>query len=117
MKARFIGSSSWEHTLGWDGQHQRNDIAGYSFLLPEYHRSTTGMLWLTTYRPNNVLSVSGGARYDYGYINISSHEDVYLADYLQKQGYTQEQIDLYKWNSHQVKKHYGDYSLSLGLAG
>lgn len=115
VKARFIGSSSWEHTLGWDGQHQRNDIAGYSFLLPEYHRSTTGMLWLTTYRPNNVLSVSGGARYDYGYINISSHEDVYLADYLQKQGYTQEQIDLYKWNSHQVKKHYGDYSLSLGL--
>ena len=57
------------------------------------------MLWLTTYRPNNVLSVSGGARYDYGYINISSHEDVYLADYLQKQGYTQEQIDLYKWNT------------------
>lgn len=31
VKARFIGSSSWEHTLGWDGQHQRNDISGYSF--------------------------------------------------------------------------------------
>ena len=41
VKARFIGSSSWEHTLGWDGQHQRNDISGYSFLLPEYRRSTT----------------------------------------------------------------------------
>ena len=51
VKARFIGSSSWEHILGWDGQHQRNDISGYSFLLPEYRRSTTGMLWLTTYRP------------------------------------------------------------------
>ena len=86
VKVRFIGSSSWEHALGWDGQHQRNDISGYSFLLPEYYRSTTGLLWLTTYKPNNVISVSGGMRYDYGYIHISSHEDAYLADYLRKQG-------------------------------
>lgn len=55
VKARFIGSSSWEHTLGWDRQHQQNDISGYSFLLPEYHRSSTGLLWLTTYKPNNIL--------------------------------------------------------------
>lgn len=115
VKARLIGSSSWEHTIGLDGQHQRNDIDGYSFLLPEYNRTTAGMLWLTTYRPNNVLSVSGGVRYDFGHINISSHEDAYLADYLKAQGYDQEQIDFYKWNSHDVKENYGDYSLSLGL--
>ena len=115
VKVRFIGSSSWEHALGWDGQHQRNDISGYSFLLPEYHRSTTGLLWLTTYKPNNVISVSGGMRYDYGYIHISSHEDAYLADYLRKQGYDEEQVEHYKWNSHAVKKKFGDYSFSLGL--
>lgn len=115
VKARLVGSSSWEHTFGLDGQHQRNDIDGYSFLLPEYNRTTAGMLWLTTYRPNNVLSVSGGVRYDYGHINISSHEDAYLADYLKSQGYAQEQIDFYKWNSHAVTEHFGDYSLSLGL--
>ena len=115
VKVRFIGSSSWEHALGWDGQHQRNDISGYSFLLPEYYRSTTGLLWLTTYRPDNVISVSGGMRYDYGYIHISSHEDAYLADYLRKQGYDEEQVEHYKWNSHAVKKKFGDYSFSLGL--
>ena len=115
VKVRFIGSSSWEHALGWDGQHQRNDISGYSFLLPEYYRSTTGLLWLTTYKPNNVISVSGGLRYDYGYIHISSHEDAYLADYLRKQGYDEEQVEHYKWNSHAVKKKFGDYSFSLGL--
>lgn len=115
MKARLVGSSSWEHTFGMDGQHQRNDIDGYSFLLPKYNRTTAGMLWLTTYRPNNVLSVSGGVRYDYGHINISSHEDAYLADYLKSQGYDQEQIDFYKWNSHAVTENFGDYSLSLGL--
>ena len=115
VKVRFICSSSWEHALGWDGQHQRNDISGYSFLLPEYYRSTTGLLWLTTYKPNNVISVSGGMRYDYGYIHISSHEDAYLADYLRKQGYDEEQVEHYKWNSHAVKKKFGDYSFSLGL--
>ena len=115
VKVRFIGSSSWEHALGWDVQHQRNDISGYSFLLPEYYRSTTGLLWLTTYKPNNVISVSGGMRYDYGYIHISSHEDAYLADYLRKQGYDEEQVEHYKWNSHAVKKKFGDYSFSLGL--
>ena len=115
VKVRFIGSSSWEHALGWDGQHQRNDISGYSFLLPEYYRSTTGLLWITTYKPNNVISVSGGMRYDYGYIYISSHEDAYLADYLRKQGYDEEQVEHYKWNSHAVKKKFGDYSFSLGL--
>ena len=31
------------------------------------------------------------------------------------QGYNPEQINFYKWNSHSVNKHYGDYSLSLGL--
>ena len=115
VKVRFIGSSSWEHALGWDGQHQRNDISGYSFLLPEYYRSTTGLLWITTYKPNNVISVSGGMRYDYGYIHISSHEDAYLADYLRKQGYDEEQVEHYKWNSHAVKKKFDDYSFSLGL--
>lgn len=115
VKARLVGSSSWEHTFGMDGQHQRNGIDGYSFLLPEYNRTTAGMLWLTTYRPNNVLSVSGGVRYDYGHINISSHEDAYLADYLKSQGYAQEQIDFYKWNSHAVTENFGDYSFSLGL--
>lgn len=115
VKARLVGSSSWEHTFGLDGQHQRNDIDGYSFLLPEYNRTTAGMLWLTTYRPNNMLSVSGGVRYDFGHINISSHEDAYLADYLKAQGYDQEQIDLYKWSSHAVAENFGDYSLSLGL--
>ena len=115
VKVRFIGSSSWEHALVGEGQHQRNDISGYSFLLPEYYRSTTGLLWLTTYKPNNVISVSGGMRYDYGYIHISSHEDAYLADYLRKQGYDEEQVEHYKWNSHAVKKKFGDYSFSLGL--
>lgn len=81
-KGRWVGSSSWEHRMGWDSQFQRNTISGYSFLLPEYDRFTTGMSWLTTYRPDNTLSVSGGLRYDYGRMRVFAHDDPYLATYL-----------------------------------
>lgn len=115
VKLRLFGSSSWEHVAGWDTQYQQNGISGYSFLLPEYRRFSTGLLWLTTYRPNNIFSVSGGIRYDYGKIRISAHEDNYLATYLQEQGYDNEQVELYRWNSHHVNRRFGDYSFSLGM--
>lgn len=115
VKLRLFGSSSWEHTAGWDVQYQQNSISGYSFLLPEYNRFTTGLLWLTTYRPNNAFSVSGGVRYDYGDVAISAHDDPYLAAYLEEQGYDKEQIASYRWNSRQVDRRFGDYSLSLGV--
>ena len=114
-KGRWIGSSSWEHRMGWDSQFQRNAISGYSFLLPEYDRFTTGMSWLTTYRPDNTLSVSGGVRYDYGRMRVFAHDDPYLATYLQEQGYDEEQVESYRWNSRRVNRSFGDYSLSLGV--
>lgn len=114
-KGLLIGSSSWEHRMGWDSQFQRNTISGYSFLLPEYDRFTTGVSWLTTYRPDNRLSVSGGVRYDYGRMRVFAHDDPYLATYLQEQGYDEEQIELYRWNSRRVNRNFGDYSLSLGV--
>ena len=111
---RLIGSSFWEYRMGWDSQFQRNTISGYSFLLPEYERFTTGVSWLTTYRPDNVLAVSGGIRYDYGRIYVFAHDDPYLATYLQEQGYSDEQVESYRWNSRRVNRSFGDYSLSLG---
>ncbi len=114
-KGRWIGSSSWEHRMGWDSQFQRNTISGYFFLLPEYDRFTTGISWLTTYRPDNTLSVSGGLRYDYGRMRVFAHDDPYLATYLQEQGYDEEQVEFYRWNSRRVNRSFGDYSLSLGV--
>lgn len=114
-KGLLIGSSSWEHRMGWDAQFQQNRISGYSFLLPKYGRFTTGMSWLTTYRPDNVLSVSGGIRYDFGRMRVFAHDDPYLAAYLQEQGYDNEQVEMYRWNSRRVNRNFGDYSFSLGL--
>lgn len=115
VKVRFTGSQVWDHSAGWDLQYQRNTISGYSFLLPEYTRFTTGLSWLTTYKPTDVFSVSGGLRYDIGKTDISSFTDAYLATYLQEQGYSQEVIDMNKVRSHAVDRSFGDYSGSLGI--
>ncbi len=115
VKARLLGSSTWEHIAGWEGQYQVNRISGYSFLLPRYKRLTAGMLWLTTYRPHNRFAVSGGIRYDYGQLRISPYKDAYLHTYLYEQGYTPEQIEDYQWRSYPVNRTFGDYSCSLGV--
>ncbi|MDR1370171.1 MAG: TonB-dependent receptor [Dysgonamonadaceae bacterium] len=115
VKMKTFYSGHWEHTTGWDLQYQQNCIAGYSFLLPEYNRLTTGVLWLSAYRPNKKITVSGGVRYDYGRLNIPAFRDAYLANYLQEQSYDNDMIDFYQWRSYPVDRKFGDFSGSLGL--
>ncbi|NDV81786.1 TonB-dependent receptor [Bacteroides sp. 51] len=116
MKLRFIPSTTWEHTAGWDMQFQQNRIAGYSFLLPRYDRFTTGFFALSTWRPSPQLSVSGGLRYDLGSVDISAYTDPYLETYLQGMGYDDELIQQYKWRSYPVDRDFGDFSGSLGIS-
>jgi iron complex outermembrane receptor protein len=115
FRLKSIGWERWEHTAGLDVQYQRNGIAGYSFLLPEYQRFTTGLLWLSTYRVNSEFSVSGGIRYDHGRLDISPYRDKYLETYLREQGYTDETIEDYEWRSYRVNRRFGDLSGSLGI--
>ena len=115
LKLRLSSSSSWEHMAGWNMQIQKNAIGGYSFLLPEYKRFTTGAFWLTTFRLDNRLSVTGGIRYDRGRIDITAFEDPYLVEYLHRQGYEEEVIQAYRWRSYPVDRAYGNYACSAGV--
>jgi iron complex outermembrane receptor protein len=115
VRLRTLRTGRWEHTAGWDVQHQRNSIAGYSFLLPAYRRLTTGVLWLSEWRASDRLTLTGGARYDYGRLEADAFEDVYLDDYLGRQGYGAEEIDRYRWRSLAVDRRFGDVSGSVGL--
>jgi iron complex outermembrane receptor protein len=115
LKADLIYSSSWKHTFGVDVQRQRNTTGGYSFLLPEYGRFTTGALWLSVFRPNGRFSLSGGLRYDYGKMDVSASRDVYLEKYLRERNYDDATVETYKWRSRNVNRHFGDVSGSLGF--
>jgi iron complex outermembrane receptor protein len=115
LKADLTYSVRWKHSFGWDVQYQRNNIAGYSFLLPEYKRFTTGLFWLSIFRPNSKFSLSGGIRYDYGKINISAYQDTYLEKYLNERNYADGIIESYKWRSYGVHRNFDDASGSLGV--
>jgi iron complex outermembrane receptor protein len=116
LKTDLAYSAQWKHTFGLDVQYQRNSIDGYSFLLPEYKRFTTGALWIGVFRPNGKLSVSGGLRYDYGMLDISAFQDVYLEQYLREHNYGDATVEAYKWRSYSVNRYFGDISGSAGLS-
>jgi iron complex outermembrane receptor protein len=115
LKVKRITSGQWEHTAAWDIQYQRNMIAGYSFLLPEYERLTSGLSWLSGFRPHERLLLSGGVRYDYGRMAIAAFRDAHLEAYLQEKGCDPETTDRYRWRSYDVDFHSGDFSGSVGL--
>lgn len=116
IKLKFLPSTTWEHTAGWDMQFQQNRICGYAFLLPRYDRFTTGFFALSTWRPSSSLTVSGGLRYDLGSVDISAYADPYLEGYLQGMGYDDELIRQHKWRSYPVDRNFGDFSGSLGIS-
>lgn len=115
MKFRLLGSYAWDHTGGWDIQYQQNRIGGYSFLLPEFNRFSTGLFWLTNFRIREGLTLSGGLRYDFGKIKSDPYTDNYLAEYLSLQGYSEAEIEANKVRSHQVDRNFGDWSGSVGI--
>jgi iron complex outermembrane receptor protein len=115
LKLKMFPSGQWEHTAGWDIGYRQNRIGGYSFLLPQYRRLTTGALWLSEWHPHRAWSVSGGLRYDYGYVNAAAFQDIHLAHYLQEQGYDPGVIEAYRWRSYPVRRHFGDVSAALGV--
>ncbi len=115
LKAKFSGRADLEHTAGWDVQVQNNRIGGYSFLMPEYKRLTTGAFWLTTWRPSQHLTISGGVRYDHGRVRVEAYSDAYLQDYLVRMGYGEAEVEDYRWRSYATDRRFGDVSGSLGL--
>jgi iron complex outermembrane receptor protein len=108
-------ASEWEHTAGWEMQYQRNRIGGYAFLLPEYSRLTSGVFWIASCRIHPGLSVSGGVRYDFGRIRSEAYADPYLEMYLRERGYTDGDLEMYRWRSYPVSRRFGDVSGSVGL--
>jgi iron complex outermembrane receptor protein len=114
VKLRMLRSDR-EHTVGWDVQQQQNRIGGYSFLLPQYSRFTSGLFWIASFRPNPGLTFSGGLRYDYGNIRSKAYADPYLEAYLRERGYSGEALEAYRWRSYPVNRSFGDFSGSAGM--
>ncbi|MDR1562423.1 MAG: TonB-dependent receptor [Dysgonamonadaceae bacterium] len=115
LKAEWRTNEKWKHTTGHDLQYQSNKIAGYSFLLPEFKRITTGILYTVSFKYDDNITLNGGIRADYGNIKASEYLDSHLEEYLNDHKYAQEVINAYKWRSYPVNRDFMDFSGSLGL--
>ncbi len=114
MSANFNHSERFESTVCLDLVYQENAIGGYSFLLPSYRRATLGAAWVGTYRPSERWIISGGVRYDGGYIDVDKFYDDNLVEYLSASGYSDSVIEQNGTRSYALNRCFNDYSLSLG---
>ena len=108
-------TETFSQTVGTGGQYQDNTIGGYGFLLPEYNRKTAGLFWLGEWKPSEKITLTGGLRYDWGHISAKPYDNVYLADYLREQGYTDDVVEENRWSSRRVSRSFSDVSGAMGL--
>lgn len=66
---------------GFSAQYQINEIAGYMFLLPNFHRTSIGSYIYNKFTPNSKITIDAGIRYDYGIMNIFEFFSIYTNRY------------------------------------
>jgi iron complex outermembrane receptor protein len=69
-------------TLGGQFQRQKNHSEGYSFLLPEFERTSTGTYLKHDYTISHKWQLNAGFRYDLVQLNTSGFFDPILYDYM-----------------------------------
>jgi iron complex outermembrane receptor protein len=94
-------------TIGFQGQHQQNEHGGFEFLLPDFLSGNAGLYTYLEYSPSHVLSLSGGARYDYGWRDIAAQRG---PNYI-----TAQEGDSIT-NNPAINRQYHDLSAAFGLS-
>lgn len=107
-------NEKFNHSIGIQGSAQQNRIGGYGYLMPRYNQNAIGTYFLSNYELNSNWSFSGGARYDYGKIDIIGFYDDILAGYLKQQGYSNDDIATYAQRAYDATPHFTNFSASLG---
>lgn len=106
----------WTNIFGLSFEYQHNSVGGYSFLLPNFNQISGGAYWVSNYKVCSHLALSAGLRYDLAKINIKGFYDKILEEYLQGQGYNQQDVVQYATRVEELHKNFADWSASVGLA-
>lgn len=120
LNAELTYEKDWilDHTstFGVQQQYQTNDIAGYSYLMPAYHRWNIGFfskhLWHITSKTNLEI----GARYDKADLNINGYFDSVLYDYLLDIGSSENVALANAQRSTATSKDFSQGNLALGVS-
>ena len=115
--ARYLmgEGEKWSKTIGLSAEYQHNRVGGYSFLLPDFDRLSSGLFWINSLKLSDKFVLTGGVRYDVGRLNVSEFYDPLLAEFLMLQGYTEENVEFYAMRSVNLNRVFGNLSGSLGF--
>ncbi|GAO31435.1 TonB-dependent receptor [Geofilum rubicundum] len=101
-------------TLGGQFQWQKNFSAGYSFLLPEFERTSTGTYLKHDYTISEKWQLNAGFRYDLVHLNTSGFYDPILYDYMLSTGSNEASAQNYARRATAVDRTLDDYSWIAG---
>lgn len=101
-------------TTGLQQQWQNNSISGFSFLLPQYTRSSYGAYVHHSYEPSEKWSLSAGLRFDNATIDIERFYDDVLYDYLTGKGVTENEAQNYSVRSAGFSKNFSNFNAMMG---
>jgi iron complex outermembrane recepter protein len=62
-------------TTGINAEHQQNTINGWTFLVPAFKQTTTGIFVYDKYRLNEQVLLHAAVRYDYGQLRLFKYTD------------------------------------------
>ncbi len=107
-----------DHTtvLGVQSQYQTNNIAGYSYLMPEYDRWNLGFFGKHTWDFATDWNLELGARYDAANVKISGFFDEVLFDYLKANGTTDLEALENAQRSIALEKDFSRGNVALGVS-
>lgn len=67
-------------TIGFNAEHQRNEIDGWTFLVPAFNQTTAGMFLYDKVKLNDQVLLHGAVRYDYAQIRMYKYTDWFSSD-------------------------------------
>lgn len=67
-------------TVGLNGEHQQNDINGWTFLVPAFKQTAAGAFLYDKFQLNERVLLHGALRYDYAQIAMKKYTDWFSSD-------------------------------------
>lgn len=108
IRLKLGDKERFKQTAGVSFQYQNNQRGGFNFLLPDYYAAGAGAFVIGLFRANEKLTLNGGLRFDYGFVNISQTlQPVYNSD---------QSIDYYTERNPEIRKDFYNFSGSAGLS-
>ena len=101
-------------TVGVQQNFQKNQVAGYSYLLPAFQKEGLGFFMKHHWDVSEKWLLEAGARFDFSKMNVAGFYDTVLYDYLISIGKDDATAGSYAQRSTNLNKTYQQANFSLG---